>query len=159
MDYEKPAIPARWEAFAHAWGERLGLAGKEIRLICATERFGAPIILRLVGRGPKIVFTPRASDAFDAAQRRERFHRATVDRAFEAIEIDMAGFYVEEALVAPAGSPNRDRWQDAVILQLLRVAEPVIDVPGDGEAADAAEDALRRDRIVALRVEPDAPTA
>ncbi len=159
MDYEKPAIPARWETFAQAWAERLGLAGKEIRLICATERFGAPIILRLVGRGPKIIFTPRASDAFDAVQRRQRFQKAAVDRSFDAIEIDMAGFYVEEALVAPAGSPNRERWQDATILQLLRVAEPVIDVAGEGEAADAAEDALRRDRIVALRAEPGAPTA
>jgi hypothetical protein len=52
MDYEKPAIPPAWDSFAAAWAGRLGLGDKEVRLICATERFGAPIILRRVGKGP-----------------------------------------------------------------------------------------------------------
>jgi hypothetical protein len=52
MDYEKPYIPTSWEEFANKWAAELGLGDKEIRLICATERFGAPIILRLVGKGP-----------------------------------------------------------------------------------------------------------
>ncbi|HEY3111939.1 MAG TPA: hypothetical protein VGL23_24510, partial [Chloroflexota bacterium] len=110
MDYEKPAIPPAWETYATAWASRLGLGDKEVRLICATERFGAPIILRLVGKGPKIVYTRRSSDAFDAPQRRQRFLEAARGKSFDAIEIDMAGFYVEEALVAPPGSPARTQW-------------------------------------------------
>jgi hypothetical protein len=46
------------------------------------------------------------------------------NKTFDAVEIDMAGFFVEEALVATAGSPARTQWQPAVIEQLLKVAEP-----------------------------------
>src|SRR5438093_10266712 len=157
MDYEKPAIPPAWDSFAAAWANKLGLGDKEVRLICATERFGAPVILRLVGRGPKIVYTPRSSDAFDAAQRRQRFIDAATSKSFDAIEIDMAGFFVEEALIAPAHSSHRTQWQPAVLTQLLRVAEPVLDVPGEGEAADHEEDRLRAEKVAKLRHAPDAP--
>jgi hypothetical protein len=157
MDYEKPAIPASWESYANAWAAKLGLADKEIRLVCSTERFGAPIILRLVGKGPKAVFTRRSSDAADAAQRRQRFLEMAQSKQFDAIEVDMAGFFVEEALVAPAGSPARTQWQPAVLQQLLRVAEPELNVAGDGEAADQAEDDQRAARLDALRAADDAP--
>jgi hypothetical protein len=150
MDYEKPAIPPTWDTFAADWASKMGLGDKEIRLICATERFGAPIILRLVGKGPKIVFTRRSSDAHDAAQRRQRFLEAARARAFDAIEIDMAGFFVEEALVAPAGSPARTQWQPAIVQQLLRVTEPDLEVAGEGEEADHHEDQARAARAQAL---------
>lgn len=157
MDYEKPAIPPSWESYAAAWAERLGLGDKEVRLICSTERFGAPIILRLVGKGPKIIFTRRSSDAPDAAQRRQRFLDAARSKSFDVVEIDLAGFFVEEALVAPLTSPARTQWQPAVIAQLLRVAEPDLDVAGEGEEADAHEDQVRAARADALRAAPDAP--
>jgi hypothetical protein len=159
MDYEKPAIPASWESFATAWAQKLGLGDKEIRLICSTERFGAPIILRLAGKGPKAVYTRRSSDAPDAAQRRQRFTDMAKNKQFDAVEVDMAGFYVEEALVAPAGSPARTQWQPAVVHQLLRVAEPDPAVDGEGEAADHAEDDLRAKRVEELLASPDAPKA
>src|SRR5687768_7533700 len=111
MDYEKPSIPASWDEFATSWAQKLGLGDKEVRLICSTERFGSPIILRLAGKGPKIVFTRRSSDAMDAPARRQRFIEAAKSKSFDAVEIDMAGFYVEEALVAPPGSPARTQWQ------------------------------------------------
>lgn len=159
MDYEKPAIPASWETYANAWAQKLGLGDKEVRLICSTERFGAPIILRLAGKGPKAVFTRRSSDAPDAAQRRQRFIDLAKNKQFDAVEIDMAGFYVEEALVAPPDSPARTQWQPAIVQQLLRVAEPDPSVPGDGEAADHAEDDLCSARVEELRTAPDAPKA
>jgi hypothetical protein len=159
MDYEKPAIPPAWETYATTWASRLGLGDKEVRLICATERFGAPIILRLVGKGPKIVYTRRSSDAFDAAQRRQRFLEAARGKSFDAIEIDMAGFFVEEALVAPPGSPARTQWQPAIVQQLLRVAEPEITVAGEGDEADHHEDQARAAKAEALISAPDAPKA
>ena len=159
MDYEKPTIPPAWDSYATAWAERLGLGDKEVRLICSTERFGSPIILRLVGRGPKMLFTRRSSDAPDAAQRRKRFIDAATSKSFDAIEIDMAGFFVEEALVAPHDSPARTQWQPAIIQQLLRVAEPEIQVAGEGEHADVEEDRVRAARADALRAAPDAPKA
>jgi hypothetical protein len=157
MDYEKPAIPPSWDSYATAWASRLGLGDKEVRLICATERFGAPIILRLVGKGPKIVFTRRSSDAHDAAQRRKRFLDAAKAKSFDAIEIDMAGFFVEEALVAPPGSPARTQWQPAIVQQLLRVAEPELTVAGEGEEADHHEDQARAAKAQALISDPEAP--
>jgi hypothetical protein len=157
MDYQKPYIPPAWDSYAAAWAQKLGFGDKEVRLICSTERFGAPIILRLVGKGPKIIFTRRSSDAFDAAKRRERFIEAARSKSFDAIEIDMAGFYVEEALVAPVGSPAHDQWQAAIIQQLRRVAEPEIQVAGEGEVADHEEDRVLAARADALRAAPDAP--
>ena len=159
MDYEKPAIPPAWDTYATAWAERLGLGDKEVRLICATERFGAPIILRLVGKGPKIIYTRRSSDAFDAAKRRERFLEAAKSKSFDAIEIDMAGFYVEEARVAPPGSPARTQWQPAIVQQLLRIVEPEIAVAGEGDEADHHEDQARSAKAQALISAPDAPRA
>lgn len=159
MDYEKPTIPASWEAYANAWAEKLGLAGKEVRLICSPNRYGTPIILRLVGKGPKVLFTPRSSDAFDAATRRRKFLDMASNHAYDAIEIDFAGYFVEEALVAPAGSPARTQWQPAIVHQLLRVAEPKIEVQGEGEAADHAEESLRGARVEELRAAADAPKA
>ena len=159
MDYEKPAIPPAWDAYAAAWASRLGLGDKEVRLICATERFGAPIILRLVGKGPKIVYTRRSSDAHDAVQRRQRFLEAARGKSFDAIEIDMAGFYVEEALVAPADSPARTQWQPAIVQQLLRVVEPEVEVAGEGDEADHHEDQTRAAKAQALISAPDAPKA
>jgi hypothetical protein len=143
MDYEKPVIPPSWEKFANTWAEKLGLGDKEVRLLCSTERFGAPVILRLVGKGPKIVFTRRSSDAHDAAARRKRFIDAAKAKSFDAVEIDMAGFFVEEALVAPHGSPHQNQWRPAILQQLLRVAEPDLDVPGEAGEADHAEDEQR----------------
>ena len=153
MDYEKPSIPPAWDTFAAEWAKKLGLGDKEVRLICSTERFGAPIILRLVGKGPKIVFTRRSSDAHDAAARRQRFLEAAKSKSFDAIEIDMAGFFVEEALVAPAGSPARTQWQPAIVQQLLRVTEPELPVAGDGEEADVHEDQARAAKAQALITE------
>jgi hypothetical protein len=150
MDYEKPYIPTSWEEFANKWAAELGLGDKEIRLICATERFGAPVILRLVGKGPKIVYTRRSSDAHDAAARRQKFLDAAKNKAFDAVEVDMAGFFVEEALVAPAGSPAVTQWQPAIVTQLLRVAEPEVAVAGEGEDADHAEDEQRAARVKEL---------
>ena len=159
MDYEKPAIPPSWDAYAAAWAQKLGLGDKEVRLICATERFGAPIILRLVGKGPKIVYTRRSSDAHDAAARRQKFLDAATSRSFDAIEIDMAGFYVEEALVAPPGSPARTQWQPAIVQQFLRIVEPDIAVAGEGDEADHHEDQARAAKAQALISAPDAPRA
>ena len=159
MDYEKPYIPPAWESWTNAWAQNLGLGDKEIRLICSTERFGAPVILRLAGKGPKAVFTRRSSDAPDAAQRRQRFIDMAKNKTFDAVEIDMAGFFVEEALVAPADSPARTQWQGAVLQQLLRVSEPEVAAPGEGEAADHAEDELRNKRVEELKASPDAPRA
>lgn len=150
MDYEKPYIPTSWEEFAREWSEKLGIGDKEIRLICATERFGAPVLLRLVGKGPKIIYTRRSSDAHDAAARRAKFIEAARTKSFDAVEIDMAGFFVEEALVAPAGSAARTQWQPAVIAQLLRVAEPDPPVAGEGEEADHLEDSMRAHRVAEL---------
>jgi hypothetical protein len=150
MDYEKPYIPPAWDEFAKEWAEKLGLGDKEVRLICATERFGAPIILRLVGKGPKIVYTRRSSDAHDAAARRQKFIEAAKSKSFDAVEIDMAGFFVEEALVAPKGSPAQTQWQPAVVTQLLRVAEPELAVAGEGEEADHAEDEQRAAKVKEL---------
>jgi hypothetical protein len=150
MDYEKPYIPTSWDDFAKQWAEKLGLADKEIKLICATERFGAPVILRLVGKGPKIVYTRRSSDAHDAAARRQKFIQAARDKAFDTVEIDLAGFFVEEALVAPAGSAARTQWQPAVITQLMRVVEPDPPVAGEGEEADHLEDSMRAHRVKEL---------
>lgn len=150
MDYEKPSIPASWDEFAASWAQKLGLGDKEVRLICSTERFGAPIILRLVGKGPKIVFTRRAADVMDAAARRQRFTDAAKAKSFDAIEVDMAGFYVEEALIAPAGSPARTQWQSGIVIQLLRIAEPELDVAGEGEEADHHEDQARAAKAQAL---------
>ena len=150
MDYEKPYIPASWDEWAKGWAEKLGLGDKEIKLICATERFGAPVILRLVGKGPKIVYTRRSSDAHDAAARRQKFIEAAKSKSFDAVEIDMAGFFVEEALVAPAGSAARNQWQPAVITQLLRVVEPDPPVAGEGEEADHLEDTARAHRVKEL---------
>ena len=157
MDYEKPYIPPAWETWTNAWAQKLGLGDKEIRLICSTERFGAPVILRLAGKGPKAVFTRRSSDAPDAAQRRQRFTEMAKNKQFDAVEIDMAGFFVEEALVAPADSPARTQWQGAGLQQLRRGAEPELAVSGEGEAADHAEDELRNKRVEELKASPDAP--
>jgi hypothetical protein len=150
MDYEKPSIPPSWEEFANRWAEKLGLGDKEIRLICSTERFGAPVILRLAGKGPKMIFTRRASDVHDATARRKRFIDAAKAKSFDAVEIDMAGFFVEEALVAPPGSPARTQWQSAIVQQLLRVGEPELDVPGEGDQADHAEDEQRARQVAEL---------
>lgn len=159
MDYEKPTIPPAWESYAAIWAQKLGLGDKEVRLICSPERYGAPILLRLVGKGPKVLFTRRSSDAFDAAQRRQRFIEMAKTKSFDAIEIDMAGFFVEEALVAPSGSQARDQWQPAVIEQLLRVTEPELNVPGEGEEADHAEDRVRAQRAQELRASGESATA
>ena len=156
MDYEKPSIPPSWDAWAAAMAAKVGLGDKQVRLICSTERFGAPIILRLAGKGPKAVYTRRASDAPDAPQRRQRFVDIAKGKQFDAVEIDMAGFFVEEALVAPPGSPARTQWQPAVVEQLLRVAEPDPDVAGEGDAADHAEDQTRRAKVEQLLSAPDA---
>src|SRR5688500_10799692 len=136
MDYEKPYIPASWDEFAKEWAEKLGLGDKEIKLICATERFGAPVILRLVGKGPKIVYTRRSSDAHDAAARRTKFIDAATNKAFDAVEIDMAGFFVEEALVAPKGSPAHPQGQPATSPQLPPAAGPTPKRAAEGEDAD-----------------------
>ncbi|HZQ98460.1 MAG TPA: hypothetical protein VFC93_06555 [Chloroflexota bacterium] len=159
MDYEKPYIPDSWQQWADAWAARLGLGDKEVRLICSTERFGAPVILRLVGKGPKVPFTRRSSDVANAAKRRDQFIQMASNKQFDAVEIDMTGHFVEEALVAPAGSRARTQWQPAVLRELLRVADPTPDVPGEGEAADHAEDELRDKRVQELLSSADAPKA
>lgn len=158
MDYEKPAVPASWEHFAAAWAEKLGLGDKEIKLICSVNRYGTPIILRIVCKGPKALFTRRSSDAHDAAARRVRFTELAKSMDFSAIEIDFSGSFVEEALIAPAGSPARTQWQPAIVQQLLRITEPELDVPGEGEDADHAEDILRAEQTSALLASPDAPS-
>ena len=158
MDYEKPTVPASWENFANAWAEKLGLGDKEIRLICSVNRYGTPIILRIVGKGPKSLFTRRSSDAHDAQARRVRFTELAKSKDFNAIEIDFSGSFVEEALIAPAGSPARTQWIPAIVQQLLRITEPELDVPGEGEDADHAEDTIRAEKTKTLLASPDAPT-
>lgn len=157
MDYEKPVVPPSWEAYAAAWIAKLGLTGKEVRLICSPNRYGMPIILRLARGGQKVPYTRRSSDAPDAAERRARFIEMARSGNFDAIEIDFAGFFVEEALVAPKGSPAQTQWQPAIVTQLVRVSDPDPEVQGEGEAADHHEDDLRAQKVEKLRASPDAP--
>ncbi|HVC33696.1 MAG TPA: hypothetical protein VNL16_09325 [Chloroflexota bacterium] len=150
-DYETPTIPASWQTFARDWADRLGLAEKQVTLICSPDRYGIAIVLRLIrDDGVERIATRRASDADDAAERRRAFLAALQIGDFKTIEIDVAGYFVGEGLV-PCGlcgnAPEHEEWQHAVLRELLRIAAPAPDVDDSltpEDADDAELDALNR---------------
>src|SRR5579871_3370858 len=96
-DYETPTVPASWQAFARDWANRVGLANKDVSLICSPDRYRIAVVLRLIDdKGRERIATRRSSDADDAAERRQAFLEAIRTGDFETIEIDVAGYYVGE---------------------------------------------------------------
>lgn len=156
-DYETPTIPPSWQTFARSWADRLGLAGKQLSLICSPDRYGIAIVLRLIEPdGTERVATRRSSDAEDAAERREAFLAAVRQGSYRTIEIDVAGYYISEGTVPCAlcpDAPPHEEWQHSIIRELLRVADPPPEPSGSlsPEAADDAEVAAL-DRAVQRRL-------
>lgn len=144
-DYETPSVPPSWTVFARDWANRLGLADKEISLVCSPDRYGIAVVLRVV-RADGIVCrsTRRSSDADDAVERRQAFLGAINEGNIRAIEIDVAGYYVGEGTVACAicqDAPEHEEWQHVIIRELLRIADlaPESDATSSPEDADDAE--------------------
>jgi len=152
-DYETPTVPRAWEAFARRWASQIGLSGKEISLVCSPDRYGNAVVLRVVRPdGTPCISTRRASDADDAAERRQRFLDAIGRADFTSVELDVAGYFVGEGSVdcALCGEPPHEEWQHAILRELLRVAEPPVE-PAGSLSPDDADDAERAalDRRVA----------
>ncbi len=145
-DYETPSVPRAWESFARSWATRLGLSDIPVTMTCSPDRYGIPIVLRVVRHdGVECISTRRGSDAEDAAERRQKFLRAVNERDIKSVELDAAGYFVGEGSlecsVCPADRPHEE-WQHAIIRELLRVAQP----PGEPAAdlsPDDADDAER----------------
>lgn len=143
-DYETPTVPPAWETFAGQWAGRVGLADKNVSLVCSPDRYGNATVVRLYGPGgATYVATRRSSDVEDAAERRANFLRAVRDRDFDTVEIDVAGYFVGEGGVpCPwCGGSNHEEWQHVLVRDLLRAAElpPELDPTLDPEEADEAE--------------------
>lgn len=146
-DYETPMVPPTWQAFARTWADRLGLANKNVSLICSPDRYGIPVVLRLIDQqGRERIATRRASDADDAAERRQAFLEALRSGDFQTIEIDVAGYYVSEGTV-PCGlcedAPRHEEWQHLIVRELVRVADPPPEPEGPLSPEDADEAELQ----------------
>ncbi len=140
-DYETPSVPPSWQAFARAWADRVGLAGKNVSLTCSPDRYGIAVVLRLIrGDGTICIATRRSSDADDAAERRQAFLEAVQTGQFETIEIDVAGYYVGEGTVSCglcSDAPVHEEWQHLILRELIRIADP----PPEPDASLSPEDA------------------
>jgi hypothetical protein len=145
-DYETPTVPRGWETFARAWAKRLGLSEKSVIMACSPDRYGIPIVLRVVrGDGVTCVSTRRGSDAEDAAERRRAFLEAVATGDFNTVELDVAGYFVGEGTLDCSicgGDRPHEEWQHAVVRELLRVARPLVE-PAGNLSADDADDAER----------------
>jgi hypothetical protein len=145
-DYETPTVPRAWDTYAHRWAARLGIGGKQISLVCSPDRYGIPVVLRVIASdGTIYTSTRRGSDADDAAERRLRFLAAIRDDGYETIELDVAGYYVGEGTIdcgLCSSEPAHEEWQHVVLRELLRVTEPPFDA-GPSVDPDDADDAER----------------
>lgn len=156
-DYETPTVPASWQTFAQRWAEQLGLTGKTVSLICSPDRYGIPVVLRLIDRDGRVrIFTRHASDAEDAAERRQAFLEAVQTGDFQTVEIDVAGYYVSEGTVPCSlcsDAPPHEEWQHIVLRELLRVADPPAEPAGALSPEDADDAELQAlDRKVARQL-------
>jgi hypothetical protein len=152
-DYETPTVPRGWETFTQSWAEKLGLSRDAIVMSCSPDRYGIPVVLRIVtAAGEECISTRRGSDADDAPARRQRFLDAVRRRDVRSVELDVAGYFVGEGSIdcslCSNGRPHEE-WQHVIIRELLRVSQP----PDDGDLTllpDDADDAesLALDREV-----------
>lgn len=145
-DYETPTVPRAWEIFTRDWANRLGLTDVPVVMTCSPDRYGIPIVLRVVrSDGVECVSTRRGSDVDDAVDRRQRFLEAVRSRDVRDIELDVAGYFVGEGSLECALCPGdfkHDEWQHAVVRELLRVAQPPLE-PGGALSPDDADDVER----------------
>jgi hypothetical protein len=145
-DYETPTVPRAWELFTRSWAKRLRLESKTIDLSCSPDRYGIPVVLRVVRPdGTVCISTRRGSDADDAAERRRAFLQSVQSGDFRSIELDVAGYYVGEGTVDCSwcvGDGSHEEWQHVVLRELLRVARPPAEPAGD-LSPDDADDAER----------------
>jgi hypothetical protein len=155
-DYETPTVPPAWDTYARRWVTRLGRGSKQLSLICSPDRYGIPIVLRvLAGDGRVFTSTRRGSDADNAAERRANFLEVVRGDGYQTIELDVAGYYVGEGIVdcgLCGNKPPHEEWQHVVLRELLKVAEPASDPAGslDPDDADDAERASLDRRVVEL---------
>src|SRR5436309_9073344 len=92
-DYETPTVPRSWDTFAHRWASRLGLGHKELSLVCSPDRYGIPVVLRVIdASGTRFTSTRRGADVDNAAERRASFLAAVRDDTYQTIELDVAGY-------------------------------------------------------------------
>lgn len=153
-DYETPTVPPGWAAFTRSWASRIGLANKELSLTCSPDRYGNPVVLRIVRRdGETCISTRRSSDADDASERRAKFLAALSADDYTTIELDVAGYYVSEGGVdctLCGNDPPHEEWQHVILRELLRIADPPGDPAGDlsPEDADDAERAALDRKVV-----------
>ncbi|HLZ08805.1 MAG TPA: hypothetical protein VKT80_09480, partial [Chloroflexota bacterium] len=122
-DYETPTVPRAWDAYARQWAERLGLGHKKISLVCSPDRYGIPIVLRVLGpNGSIYTSTRRGSDADDAVERRAKFLAATLEDSFDTVELDVAGHYIGEGMIECglcANESAHEEWQHLVLRELV----------------------------------------
>lgn len=155
-DYETPTVPRAWDTYARRWASRLGLGAKQLSLICSPDRYGIPVVLRVLATdGSVFTSTRRGSDADNAAERRANFLNAIRVDGYQTIELDVAGYYVGEGMIdcgLCGNEPVHEEWQHVVIRELLKVAEPATDPVGslDPDDADDAERAGQDRRVVEL---------
>jgi hypothetical protein len=155
-DYETPTVPRPWGTYARHWAARLGLAHKHISLVCSPDRYGIPVVLRVLGAdGSTYTSTRRGSDADDAVERRANFLSAVREDRFQTVELDVAGHYVGEGMIdcgLCGDEPAHEEWQHVVLRELVRVAEPPPDQPEslDPDAADDVERVALDRRVVEL---------
>jgi hypothetical protein len=155
-DYETPTVPRPWDTYARHWAARVGLRHKKISLVCSPDRYGIPVVLRVIEADGVIhTSTRRGSDADDAVERRARFLAAVHEDRFQTVELDVAGHYVGEGMIdcgLCVNEPPHEEWQHVVLRELVRVAEPPTDQPGilDPDDADDAERAALDRRVVEL---------
>lgn len=140
-DYETPTVPPSWQTFAQGWAHRLGLADREVSLVCSPDRYGIAIILRLIqDDGTERIATRRSSDADDAVERRRAFLDAQRDGNFKTVEIDVAGYFIGEGTVQCGicgDTATHEEWQHAILRELVRIADP----PADPDPSLSPEDA------------------
>jgi hypothetical protein len=143
-DYETPTVPHSWDAYARRWAERLGLANKPLSLVCSPDRYGIPVVLRVIGdAGDIYTSTRRGSDADNATERRRLFLAAVNNGHFQSVELDVAGYYVGEGTIdcsLCSNDPAHEEWQHVIIRELIRVADPPAE-PAESLSADDADDA------------------
>jgi hypothetical protein len=155
-DYETPTVPRSWDAYARRWASRLGLGSHQLSLVCSPDRYGIPVVLRVIdASGGVFTFTRRGSDADNAAERRANFLEAVRGNRFDTIELDVAGYYIGEGTIDCTLCPNdppHEEWQHVIIRELLKVAEPPVDTTEalDPDDADDADRAAQDRRVIEL---------